>query len=93
MYPNFHKFNSFNFFIFPLFKSVPTQKPPERPWITLRQPSKHRSSCIFTVMSYNVLSDKMVTRQQFGYCPNWALTWEYRRKGKINKIFQFFFIP
>lgn len=35
---------------------------------------------IFTVMCYNVLCDKYATRQMYGYCPSWALTWEYRKK-------------
>ena len=78
--------NQFLFYLPPKCNSVPTQRPPERPWITLRQPSKHRPSCIYTVMSYNVLSDKLVTRQLYGYCPNWALSWEYRRKAIMEEI-------
>lgn len=35
---------------------------------------------IFTVMCYNVLCDKYATRQMYGYCPSWALSWEYRKK-------------
>lgn len=34
-------------------------------------------------MCYNVLCDKYATRQMYGYCPSWALTWEYRKKVKI----------
>nr|CAG4640873.1 EOG090X06K5 [Eulimnadia texana] len=41
---------------------------------------------IFTVMCYNVLCDKLATRQMYGYCPNWALDWEYRRKGILEEI-------
>lgn len=37
-------------------------------------------SGIFTVMCYNVLCDKYATRQMYGYCPSWALSWEYRKK-------------
>lgn len=37
-------------------------------------------------MSYNVLCDKLVTRQLYGYCPNWALSWEYRRKTISEEI-------
>lgn len=33
----------------------------------------------FSVMSYNVLCDKYATRQQYGYCPSWALAWDYRK--------------
>ena len=35
-------------------------------------------------MSYNVLCDKYATRQQYGYCPSWALAWDYR-KATIRK--------
>ena len=37
-------------------------------------------------MCYNVLCDKYATRQLYGYCPSWALTWEYRKKGIIEEI-------
>lgn len=41
---------------------------------------------IFTVMCYNVLCDKYATRQMYGYCPSWALDWEYRKKGILDEI-------
>lgn len=41
---------------------------------------------MFTVMCYNVLSDKYCTRQLYGYCPPWALTWEYRKKTILAEI-------
>ena len=37
-------------------------------------------------MSYNVLCDKFATRQQYGYCPTWALAWEYRKSALIKEI-------
>nr|CAG4643970.1 EOG090X06K5 [Lepidurus arcticus] len=37
-------------------------------------------------MCYNVLCDKYATRQMYGYCPNWALDWEYRKKGILDEI-------
>uniref|UniRef100_L7LYU6 poly(A)-specific ribonuclease n=1 Tax=Rhipicephalus pulchellus TaxID=72859 RepID=L7LYU6_RHIPC len=37
-------------------------------------------------MCYNVLCDKYATRQVYGYCPAWALNWEYRRKGIMDEI-------
>ncbi|ESO87112.1 hypothetical protein LOTGIDRAFT_106923 [Lottia gigantea] len=43
-------------------------------------------SALFTVMCYNVLCDKYCTRQQYGYCPSWALNWEYRKKAIIEEI-------
>ena len=37
-------------------------------------------------MCYNVLCDKYATRQMYGYCPNWAMAWEYRRKSIMDEI-------
>lgn len=37
-------------------------------------------------MCYNVLCDKYATRQMYGYCPSWALTWEYRKKVNWKEI-------
>lgn len=37
-------------------------------------------------MCYNVLCDKYATRQLYGYCPSWALNWEYRKKGIMEDI-------
>lgn len=44
------------------------------------------SAAVFTVMCYNVLCDKYATRQLYGYCPSWALNWEYRKKGIMEEI-------
>lgn len=41
---------------------------------------------LMTVMCYNVLCDKYATRQMYGYCPSWALTWEYRKKSILAEI-------
>ncbi|XP_033244180.1 CCR4-NOT transcription complex subunit 6-like isoform X3 [Drosophila miranda] len=37
-------------------------------------------------MCYNVLCDKYATRQMYGYCPSWALCWDYRKKSIIDEI-------
>lgn len=37
-------------------------------------------------MCYNVLCDKYATRQLYGYCPSWALNWEYRKKAIMQEI-------
>ncbi|XP_035668865.1 CCR4-NOT transcription complex subunit 6-like isoform X1 [Branchiostoma floridae] len=63
--------------------------PPQRPWITLEQPNRSRPHAIFSVMCYNVLCDKYATRQIYGYCPSWALGWEYRKKGILHEILNF----
>ncbi|KAK8399754.1 hypothetical protein O3P69_003646 [Scylla paramamosain] len=66
--------------------AVTTPQPPQRPWIHLGEPDRSKPSCIFTVMCYNVLCDKYATRQMYGYCPSWALEWEYRKKGIMDEI-------
>ncbi len=37
-------------------------------------------------MSYNVLCDKYATRQMYGYCPTWALDWDYRKSALLKEI-------
>ena len=37
-------------------------------------------------MCYNVLCDKLATRQLYGYCPPWALQWEHRKKSILDEI-------
>lgn len=69
---------------------VTASPPPPRPWIQTGAASaildKSRPAAIFTVMCYNVLCDKYATRQMYGYCPQWALSWEYRKKGILDEI-------
>jgi len=60
--------------------------PPPRPWVTCDSLDRSRPAAVFTVMCYNVLCDRYATRQMYGYCPNWALNWEYRRKGIMDEI-------
>jgi CCR4-NOT transcription complex subunit 6 len=47
---------------------------------------QNQNPCIFTTMCYNVLCDKYATRQYYGYCPAWALTWDYRKKLILDEI-------
>jgi CCR4-NOT transcription complex subunit 6 len=51
---------------------------------SLSQP--HNARMAISVMCYNVLSGQYCSRSQYGYCPQWALDWEYRRKGIMNEI-------
>jgi len=41
------------------------------------------------VMCYNILCDKYCTRQLYGYCPPWALNWQYRRKIILEEVQQY----
>lgn len=66
--------------------AVHPEQLPQRPWITLKERDQMISTAVFTVMCYNVLCDKYATRQLYGYCPSWALNWEYRKKGIMEEI-------
>ena len=46
----------------------------------------HSAAVTFSVMSYNVLCDKYATRQQYGYCPSWALAWDYRKTTIMKEL-------
>jgi CCR4-NOT transcription complex subunit 6 len=63
--------------------------PPRRPWVILAEPNPNTNTSIFTTMCYNVLCDKYATRQYYGYCPAWALTWDYRKKLILEDIKNF----
>ncbi|XP_002730926.1 CCR4-NOT transcription complex subunit 6-like [Saccoglossus kowalevskii] len=67
----------------------PQSQPPQRQWIQFAAPDRTRPTAIFSVMCYNVLCDKYATRQIYGYCPSWALDWDYRRKGIMQEILQY----
>ncbi|XP_059773864.1 CCR4-NOT transcription complex subunit 6 isoform X6 [Balaenoptera ricei] len=72
-------------------KRISTEQPPPRSWIMLQEPDRTRPTVIFptalfSVMCYNVLCDKYATRQLYGYCPSWALNWDYRKKAIIQEI-------
>ncbi|XP_065670642.1 CCR4-NOT transcription complex subunit 6 [Hydra vulgaris] len=62
-------------------------RPPARQWISIEPASTENGS--FIVMSYNVLSDKHTNRQLYGYCPQWALNWDYRKSAILKEILQF----
>ncbi|ELT96463.1 hypothetical protein CAPTEDRAFT_169418 [Capitella teleta] len=64
-------------------------QPPQRPWIPLAHPESTQPIAIYTVMCYNVLCDKYATRQLYGYCPSWALSWDYRKKIILDEIRQY----
>ena len=53
---------------------------------SLMYPCTHTSTVTFSVMSYNVLCDKYATRQQYGYCPSWALAWDYRKSIIMKEL-------
>ncbi|CAF0740416.1 unnamed protein product [Didymodactylos carnosus] len=62
------------------------QPPPTRSWLRLSSPNVTQPTAIFTVMNYNILCDKYATRNAYGYCPSWALKWDYRRKQILEEL-------
>ncbi|XP_014661642.1 PREDICTED: CCR4-NOT transcription complex subunit 6-like isoform X2 [Priapulus caudatus] len=69
--------------------TVNAVQPTTRQWVVTENGERAHTSAVFTVMCYNVLCDKYATRQIYGYCPSWALNWEYRRKGIMEDIRQY----
>jgi len=66
--------------------AVSASHPPSRPWIQLAPLDRSTPTALFTVMCYNVLCDRYATRNLYGYCPQWALNWEYRKKGILDEV-------
>jgi len=66
--------------------AVSSSHPPSRPWIQLAPLDRSCPTALFTVMCYNVLCDRYATRGLYGYCPQWALNWEYRKKGILDEV-------
>lgn len=66
--------------------AVSSSHPPSRPWIQLSPLDRSNPTALFTVMCYNVLCDRYATRSLYGYCPQWALNWEYRKKGILDEV-------
>ncbi|CAF1467078.1 unnamed protein product [Rotaria sp. Silwood1] len=62
------------------------QPPPTRSWLRLSSPNTTQPTAIFTIMNYNILCDKYATRHVYGYCPSWALKWDYRRKQILEEL-------
>lgn len=62
------------------------QSPPSRSWLPLDSPNPTQPTAIFTVMNYNILCDKYANQHAYGYCPSWALKWEYRRKQILDEL-------
>ena len=60
--------------------------PPERQWIELGQ-KPNPDTTTYSVFCYNVLCDKYATRQLYGYCPSWALDWNYRKAQILREIY------
>lgn len=62
--------------------------PPIRTRMPICQPlvQNDNARILVSVMCYNVLCGQYCSRAQYGYCPTWALDWEYRRKGIMTEV-------
>ncbi|OQV23940.1 CCR4-NOT transcription complex subunit 6-like [Hypsibius exemplaris] len=67
---------------------IDSPPPPTRNPMPVHQPLSlaHNAKINISVMCYNVLCGQYCSRAQYGYCPQWALEWDYRRKGIMNEI-------
>ncbi|OMO93776.1 Endonuclease/exonuclease/phosphatase [Corchorus capsularis] len=43
----------------------------------------------FSVLSYNILADFYARLGKHNYCPDWACTWEYRKKNLLREIINY----
>lgn len=60
----------------------------QKPWNSnLKDQSSNE--VVFSVLSYNILADLYALRYKYGYCPTWALVWEYRRQNLLHEIIEY----
>lgn len=70
----------------------PPSPPPERPWRMLVSQAEREAieadpgTEVFSVLCYNILSQRCATERMYGYTPSWALTWEYRKDLILSEI-------
>lgn len=73
-------------------KVIPAPTPVPRRMLSKRSPTGYwdenytKLGGTFTVLSYNVLADLYASSEKFSYCPQWALSWPYRRQNIMNEI-------
>lgn len=63
--------------------------PPDRQWTRPLRSDNVRvdpNAETFSCFCFNVLCDKYATRQLYGYCPSWALDWDYRKQQILKEI-------
>jgi len=56
----------------------------ERDWISVDR--SDRQGLHFSCVCYNVLAEQYANGVMYGYCPDWALTWEYRREAVLREL-------
>tara|TARA_B110001450_G_scaffold220096_1_gene215408 strand:- start:47 stop:1639 length:1593 start_codon:yes stop_codon:yes gene_type:complete len=71
--------------VFTTGRVIPAPTPPRRNLVPV---ARHDGSegGTFTVLTYNVLADLYATTEMYGYTPQWALSWNYRRQNILKEI-------
>lgn len=69
-----------------------TPPPPPRQWKNLLTGPEREAITAdphaetFSILSYNILCERYATERLYGYTPNWALAWTYRRNAITKEI-------
>ncbi|TEB28497.1 hypothetical protein FA13DRAFT_794599 [Coprinellus micaceus] len=72
--------------------SLDAPAPPPRQWKNLLTgPEREALSAdphneSFSVLCYNILCERYATERLYGYTPNWALAWQFRRNAITKEI-------
>ncbi|KAF5348718.1 hypothetical protein D9758_006752 [Tetrapyrgos nigripes] len=62
----------------------PLADPPARPWHQFADPDL--SAETISVLCYNILCERYATERLYGYTPQWALSWEYRKELILSDL-------
>lgn len=70
--------------------------PPARDWLQVKIPEPEefrdngtqfgRTTIPLRVLCYNILCSSYCSRNLYGYCPGWALKWDYRVRGIVMEL-------
>eukprot|EP00042_Codosiga_hollandica_P010605 m.23601 g.23601 ORF g.23601 m.23601 type:complete len:512 (-) comp35294_c0_seq3:59-1594(-) len=71
-----------------LVEMLPAEESAPRQWIVpaAATPDEAAREPTFTLVDYNILCDKYTSKQIFGWCPSWALSWEFRKEHILQEI-------
>ena len=67
----------------------PSPLPPRRAMIPVAPIRPAVKKGRFTVLTYNLLADLYATPEQHGQCPQWALSWPYRRVNLLKELISY----
>ncbi|KAF6763344.1 glucose-repressible alcohol dehydrogenase transcriptional effector [Ephemerocybe angulata] len=69
-----------------------TPPPPQRQWKNLLSAAEREALTAdpnaetFSILSFNILCERYATEKLYGYTPNWALAWAYRRNNITKEV-------